>query len=127
MNDSTPENGELRFTPTATAGATGTGGGAANEAVKTTGPTAAGSTASAPTAKRNTGKGRRTSEPLPVSDALSVFQESARMLQEAGLPVSAVNLPVQAGQPPRVAMILANVVYEAGRFMLVDTGKEIQP
>ena len=49
------------------------------------------------------------------------------MLQEAGLPVSAVNLPVQAGQPPRVAMILANVVYEAGRFMLVDTGKEIQP
>lgn len=127
MSDLTKENGESRSTPTATAAATGTGDAAASEADATTGPTAADSTASATNARRNTGKGRRTSEPLPVSDALSVFQEAARMLQASGLPVSVVNLPVSPGDPPRVAVILAKCRLTGGDLILAtatDTGNQ---
>jgi hypothetical protein len=66
---------------------------------------------------------------LPVSDALSVFQEAARMLQASGLPVSAVNLPVSPGQQPRVAVILANCRLADGDLILataVDTGNDAQ-
>lgn len=120
MNDSTAESGGSRSTPIATAGAIGTGDDGANVAGPATGNMAADSTASAPTAKRNTGNARKTSEPLPVLDALSVFQEAARQLQIAGLPVSAVQLPVPDGAPPRVAMILVNCRYENGSFSLTE-------
>ena len=119
MSDSTAENGASRSIPTATAVATGTGDDAASAAEKRTGATGEDSTASAPNAKRNTGNTRkRQSEPLPVSDALKVFQEAARMLQEAGLPVQPVQLPVSDGAPPRVAVILANCRYENGDLVL---------
>lgn len=119
MSDLTAVNGALRSIPTATAADTGTGDAGASGAEKTTGDTAVDSTASAPSAKSDTGKGRkRQSEPLPVSDALAVFQEAARMLQESGLPVQPVQLPVSDGAPPRVAVILANCRYENGNLVL---------
>ena len=118
MSDSIMESGVSRSTPTATAAATGTGDGAANAVGSATGNTAADSTASATSAKRNTGNARKTTEPLPASDALSVFQEAARMLQLAGLPVSAVQLPVSDGRPPRVAVLIDGVLYDTGKFTI---------
>ena len=120
MNDSTAESGELRSTPIATAGAIGTGDGEASAAEKETGNMAADSTALATSASRNTGNARKSSEPLPVSDALSVFQEAARMLQEAGLPVWAVQLPVSESRPPRVAVMLDGVLYDTGKFTIAS-------
>lgn len=119
MSDLTAVNGESRSTPIAMAADTGTGDAGASAAAKATGDTVADSTVSASNVKSDTGKGRkRQSEPLPVSDALKVFQEAARMLQEAGLPVQPVQLPVSDGAQPRVALILANCRYENGNLVL---------
>ena len=118
MNDSMIVNGESRSTPTATAAATGITGDAASAGVKTTGDMAASSMTSTPTAKRNTGKGRKAADPLPVSDLLNILQGIMKNLQEAGLPVSAVQLPVSDGRPPRVAILLDHVIFDTGKFAL---------
>ena len=97
MSNSTAESGASRSTPTATAGATGTGDDAANAAVKPIGSSEGNSMDSAKSGKSNTGKGRKAAEPLPVSDLLNILQGILRDLQEAGLPVSAVQLPVSDG------------------------------
>lgn len=67
--------------------------------------------------KSNTGKGRKAAEPLPVSDLLNILQGILRDLQEAGLPVSAVNLPVSDGRPLRVAVLMDHVIFDTGKFI----------
>lgn len=72
---------------------------------------------SAQSAKSNTGKGRKAkADPLPVSDLLNIMQGILRDLQDAGLPVSAVQLPVSDGRPPRVAILMDGVTFAAGKF-----------
>ncbi len=117
MNNSAPETGASKSTPTATAVATGTGDAAAVAVAPAIGAMAAASTNSAPIGKPNTGNARKpTADPLPLPDLLSIFQSAARALQEAGLPVSAVNLPVPANHPPRVALILQGIIYDDRGF-----------
>jgi len=41
-------------------------------------------------------------------------------LQDGGLPMSVVNLPVPSGQPPRVALILAMCRYESGNLIYAE-------
>ena len=72
---------------------------------------------SAKSGKSNTGKGRKAAEPLPVSDLLNILQGILRDLQEAGLPVSAVNLPVSDGRPLRVAVLMDHVIFDTGKFI----------
>ena len=120
MSDSTLASGELRSTPTATATATGTTDDAASGAARTIGSMAADSTTSTKSGKRNTGSGRKTSSPLPVSDLLNILQGILRDLQEAGLPVSAVQLPVSEDAPPRVAVLLEGVLFDTGKFTVAS-------
>lgn len=76
---------------------------------------------SAQSAKSNTGKGRKAkADPLPVSDLLNIMQGILRDLQDAGLPVSAVQLPVSDGRPPRVAILMDGVTFAAGKFTPPD-------
>lgn len=119
MNDLTLANGESRSTPTAMAAATGITDGAASEAGKTTGSLGEPSTPSVQIAKKNTGKGRKA-DPLPVSDLLNILQGILRDLQEAGLPVSAVNLPVSPGASPRVAVLLEGVRFDTGKITIAS-------
>ena len=121
MNDSTLVNGASKSTQTETASDTGITGDAASEAAKTIGSSAAGSTNSAKSAKSDTGKGRKAASPLPVSDLLNILQGILRDLQEAGLPVSAMQLPVSEGRPPRVAILMDHVIFYTGKFY---TGKD---
>ena len=72
---------------------------------------------SAKSGKSNTGKGRKAAEPLPVSDLLNILQGILRDLQEAGLPVSAVQLPVSDGRPLRVAVLMDHVIFDTGKFI----------
>jgi hypothetical protein len=72
---------------------------------------------SAKSDKSNTGKGRKAAEPLPVSDLLNILQGILRDLQEAGLPVSAVQLPVSDGRPLRVAVLMDHVIFDTGKFI----------
>ena len=81
---------------------------------------AADSTTSTKSGKRNTGSGRKTSSPLPVSDLLNILQGILRDLQEAGLPVSAVQLPVSEDAPPRVAVLLEGVLFDTGKFTIAS-------
>lgn len=119
MNDWIPPSGESKSTLTATDAAIGTGDAAAGAVGRVTGDMEASSKCSARSARNNTGKGHKKAvEPLPVQDALSIFQEAARMLQEAGLPVQAVQLPVSPDTPPRVAIILQGVTYDTGNLSL---------
>lgn len=117
MNDSMIVNGESKSTPTATASVTGITADAASAGEKTTGGSAADLKPSAQSAKKNTGKGRK-SDPLPVSDLLNILQGVLRDLQEAGLPVSATQLPVSEGRPARVAVLMDNVIFDTGKFIL---------
>ncbi len=119
MNDLTLANGESRSTPTATASVTGITGDGESAAAKITGSSAAGLKPSVPSGKTNTGKGRKA-DPLPVSDLLNILQGILRDLQEAGLPVSAVQLPVSDGAPPRVAVLLEGVLYDTGKFTIAS-------
>ena len=57
---------------------------------------------------------------MPVSDLLNILQGILRDLQEAGLPVSAVNLPVSDGRPPRVAVLMDGVVFDTGKLAVVN-------
>lgn len=115
MNDLTLASGASRSTPTATESATGITDDGASAAEKPTGDLAADLKPSAPNAKKNTGKGRKA-DPLPVSDLLNILQGILRDLQGAGLPVSAVQLPVSEGRPARVAVLLEGVTYDTGKF-----------
>jgi hypothetical protein len=119
MNESMQATGELRSTPTATAADTGTTDGAGNEAGKITGSMAASSKTlpkdTVPSTKR-----KRNADPLPLVDLLSILQDTMHNLQAAGLQLSAVNLPVPAGQPPRVALILEGVVFDTGNLSLSE-------
>ena len=117
MNVLTLANGESRFILTATAADTGTSDDAANAAVKPIGSSEGNSMDSAKSAKSNTGKGRKAAEPLPVSDLLNILQGILRDLQEAGLPVSAVQLPVSDGRPLRVAVLMDHVIFDTGKFI----------
>lgn len=66
-----------------------------------------------------TGKGqKRKGSTLPVPDLLNVLQGTMGDLQAASLPVSAVQLPVPDGRPPRVALILEGVIFDGGRLLL---------
>lgn len=121
MNEWIPPSGELRSIPTETGGDTGTGGGAAGAAERETGAMAAGLKSSAGSGRSDTGKGRKkTSDPLPVSDAMSIFQEAIRMLQESGVLVQAVNLPVSPGARPRVAILVEGAMYDTGKLFMVE-------
>ena len=115
MNDLTLASGVSKSTPTATASDTGITDDGASAAGKTTGDSAGDLKPSAPSAKKNTGKGRKA-DPLPVSDLLNILQGILRDLQETGLPVSAVQLPVSEGRPARVAVLLEGVTYDTGKF-----------
>ena len=117
MNDSTIASGAWKSTPTATAADTGITGDAASAGEKTTGNLGEGLTNSAKSGKSNTGKGRKVADPLPVSDLLNILQGILRDLQEAGLPVSAVNLPVSEGRAPRVAVLMDSVIFDTGKFL----------
>ena len=57
---------------------------------------------------------------MPVSDLLNILQGILRDLQEAGLPVSAVNLPVSDGRPPRVAILMDGVVFDTGKLSVAN-------
>jgi hypothetical protein len=117
MNALTLANGESRSILTATAADTGITGDAANVAEKKTGSLEGDSMDSAKSAKSNTGKGRKAADPLPVSDLLNILQGILRDLQETGLPVSAVQLPVSDGRPPRVAVLMDRVIFDTGKFI----------
>ena len=116
MNALTLANGESRSIPTATAADIGITDDAASAAERKTGSLEEDSMNSAKSAKSNTGKGRKAAEPLPVSDLLNILQGILRDLQEAGLPVSAVQLPVSDGRPPRVAVLMDHVIFDTGKF-----------
>lgn len=116
MSDLTLASGASKSTPTATAADTGITGDAASAGEKTTGNLGEGLTNSAKSGKSNTGKGRKAADPLPVSDLLNILQGILRDLQEAGLPVSAVNLPVSDGRPLRVAVLMDHVIFDTGKF-----------
>lgn len=120
MNDSTIASGAWKSTPTATAADTGTTGDAASAAAKQTGSLEGSLTNSTQSDKPSTGKGRKAANPLPVSDLLNILQGILRDLQEAGLPVSAVNLPVSDGRPPRVAVLMDGVVFDTGKLAVVN-------
>ena len=120
MSDLTLASGASKSTPTATAADTGITGDAAGAGEKTTGNLGEGLTNSAKSGKSNTGKGRKAADPLPVSDLLNILQGILRDLQEAGLPVSAVNLPVSDGRPPRVAVLMDGVVFDTGKLAVVN-------
>lgn len=121
MNDSTLANGASRSILTATVADTGITGGAASVAEKKIGSLEVNSMNSAQSAKSNTGKGRKAkADPLPVSDLLNIMQGILRDLQDAGLPVSAVQLPVSDGRPPRVAILMDGVTFDAGKFAPPD-------
>ena len=117
MNVLTLANGESRFILTATAADTGTSDDAANAAVKPIGSSEGNSMDSAKSGKSNTGKGRKAADPLPVSDLLNILQGILRDLQETGLPVSAVQLPVSDGRPPRVAVLMDHVIFDTGKLI----------
>ena len=72
---------------------------------------------SAKSVKSDTGKGRKAADPLPVSDLLNILQGILRDLQEAGLPVSAVQLPVSDGRPLRVAVLMDHVIFDTGKLI----------
>ena len=120
MNALTLANGESRSIPTATAADTGTTGDAASAAAKQTGSLEGSLTNSTQSDKPSTGKGRKAANPLPVSDLLNILQGILRDLQEAGLPVSAVNLPVSDGRPPRVAILMDGVVFDTGKLSVAN-------
>ena len=120
MNDSTIASGAWKSTPTATAADTGTTGDAASAAAKQTGSLEGSLTNSTQSDKPSTGKGRKAANPLPVSDLLNILQGILRDLQEAGLPVSAVNLPVSDGRPPRVAILMDGVVFDTGKLSVAN-------
>ena len=120
MNDSTIASGAWKSTPTATAADTGTTGDAASAAAKQTGSLEGSLTNSTQSDRPSTGKGRKAANPLPVSDLLNILQGILRDLQEAGLPVSAVNLPVSDGRPPRVAVLMDGVVFDTGKLAVVN-------
>jgi hypothetical protein len=118
MNGLTLANGELRSILIATAADTGITGDAASAVEKTTGSLEVNSMDSAKNGKSDTGKGRKAkADPLPVSDLLNILQGILRDLQEAGLPVSATQLPVSDGRPPRVAILMDHVIFDAGKFL----------
>ena len=114
--------GEPKSSPTATAADTGNG--ASVE------PTAAPATAehlpvfpAAKSARRNTGKGRNADRiGLEMPELLQIFQQSAYNLALAGLPVSLLPLPADPEGRPQVAVILANVTFDTGNFVLTNTG-----
>ncbi len=117
MSNSMKASGASRSIPTATAAATGITDDAASGAEKKTGVSEADSRNLTKSDKGNTGKGRRgKAEPLPVSDLLNILQGILRDLQEAGLPVSAVQLPVSEGRPQRVAILMDGVIFYAGKL-----------
>lgn len=116
MSDLTKANGESRSTLTATAADTGTTDDAASAAARTTGDMVDDSTPSTKSGKRSTGNGRKAAEPLPVSDLLNILQGILRDLQETGLPVSAVQLPVSEGRPARVAILMDHVIFDTGKL-----------
>ena len=117
MNASTLANGESRYILTATAADTGITGDAASAAEKKTGSSEGDSMNSAKSVKSDTGKGRKAADPLPVSDLLNILQGILRDLQEAGLPVSAVQLPVSDGRPLRVAVLMDHVIFDTGKLI----------
>ena len=116
MNALTLANGESRSIPTATAADIGITDDAASATERKTGSLEEDSMNSAKSGKSNTGKGRKAADPLPVSDLLNILQGILRDLQEAGLPVSAVNLPVSDGRPLRVAVLMDHVIFDTGKF-----------